>query len=124
MEIMREAHAKLHGSLGAEQSYYFLSYRKALSQSGAGDGLDPKITEAIEKRHYEAMKIEMAVRVLMEQVIPPIGAEGPNRRGPGGVLPAVSWPWVSACGSLEPPRRDGENAQKRGKTGENGRDTA
>ena len=32
-------------------------------------------------------------------------------------LPAVSWPWVPAWGSLEPPRRDGENAQK---TGENG----
>ena len=36
-------------------------------------------------------------------------------------LPAVSWPRVPAWGSLEPPRRDGENAQK---TGENGRDTA
>ena len=33
------------------------------------------------------------------------------------LLPAVSWPWVPAWGSLEPPRRDGENAQKRGKTG-------
>ena len=32
-------------------------------------------------------------------------------------LATVSWPWVPACGSLEPPRRDGENAQK---TGENG----
>ena len=34
--------------------------------------------------------------------------------GPGA---AVSWPWVLAWGSLEPPRRGGENAQK---TGENG----
>ena len=34
--------------------------------------------------------------------------------GPGA---AVSWPWVVAWGSLEPPRRDGKNAQKRGKTG-------
>ena len=33
-------------------------------------------------------------------------------------LPAVSWPWVPACGSLEPPRRDGENAQKTRKNGE------
>ena len=32
-------------------------------------------------------------------------------------LPAVSWLWVPACGSLEPPRRGGGNAQK---TGENG----
>eukprot|EP01045_Picozoa_sp_COSAG04_P015850 COSAG04_NODE_1284_length_7376_cov_4.157345_3_plen_229_part_00 len=33
-------------------------------------------------------------------------------------LPAVSWPWVRACGSLEPSRRAGENAQKTGKNGE------
>ena len=33
------------------------------------------------------------------------------------MLPAVSWPWVPAWGSLEPPRRDGENAQKTGKFG-------
>ena len=57
------------------------------------------------------------------QVIPPIGAEGLDRRGARGVLSAVSWPWVPACGSLEPPRRDGENAQKdEKKRGENGRD--
>ena len=41
-----------------------------------------------------------------------------------GPLPAVSWPRVPACGSLEPPRQDGENAQKTGeKRGKNGRDT-
>ena len=35
------------------------------------------------------------------------------------------WPWVPAWGSLDPPRRDGENAQKTGKKrGKNGRDTA
>ena len=34
-----------------------------------------------------------------------------------GALATVSWPWVPACGSLEPPRRDGENAQKTGKNG-------
>ena len=33
-------------------------------------------------------------------------------------LPAVSWPRVPAWGSLEPPRRDGENAQKTRKNGE------
>ena len=32
-------------------------------------------------------------------------------------LPAVSWPRVPAWGSLEPPRRGGENAQKTGKNG-------
>ena len=33
-------------------------------------------------------------------------------------VPAVSWPWVLACGSLEPSRRGGENAQKTRKNGE------
>ena len=32
-------------------------------------------------------------------------------------VPVVSWPWVPACGSLEPPRRGGENAQKTRKNG-------
>ena len=31
-----------------------------------------------------------------------------------GALDTVSWPWAPAWGSLEPPRRDGENAQKTG----------
>ena len=35
-----------------------------------------------------------------------------------GALATVAWPWAPACGSLEPPRRDGENAQKTGKNGE------
>ena len=33
-------------------------------------------------------------------------------------VPAVSWPQVPAWGSLEPSRRDGENAQKAGKNSE------
>ena len=33
------------------------------------------------------------------------------------LLPAVSWPWVPAWGSLEPPRQGDENAQKTGKNG-------
>ena len=43
---------------------------------------------------------------------------GPGSKGARGVLSAVSWPWVTAWGSLEPSRRDGENAQKTGKNGE------
>ena len=35
-----------------------------------------------------------------------------------GALDTVSWPWIPVLGSLEPPRRDGENAQKTGKNGE------
>ena len=33
------------------------------------------------------------------------------------LVPAVSWPWVPAWGSLEPPRPGGENAQKTRKNG-------
>ena len=33
-------------------------------------------------------------------------------------MPAVSWLWVPSCGSLEPSRRDSENAQKTEKNGE------
>ena len=42
--------------------------------------------------------------------------EGPRSEGLGARA-AVSWPWVPAWGSLEPPRRDGENAQRTGKNG-------
>ena len=48
-------------------------------------------------------------------------AAGVSNEGPSSwvlvLVPALSWPWVSAWGSLEPPRRDGENAQKPGKNG-------
>ena len=49
-------------------------------------------------------------------ILPPaseVSNEGPRSRVLG-LLPAVSWAWFSAWGSLEPPRRDGENAQKTG----------
>ena len=49
-------------------------------------------------------------------------SEHPELAGPLkrclGALDAVSWPWIPVLGSLEPPRRDGENAQKTGKNGE------
>ena len=51
------------------------------------------------------------------------GVSNEGGRSPPLVLvPAVSWPWVPACGSLlEPPRRDDENAHKtRQKGGEMG----
>ena len=83
----------------------------------------------------EVMGAYMAVKIWVEadhekrvagyrersQVIlptaPGVSNEGPRSRVLG-LLPAVSWPWVPAWGSLEPPRRDGENAQKMGKNGE------
>ena len=48
---------------------------------------------------------------------PAVSNEGPRSRVLG-LLPAVSWPWVPICGSLEPPRQDGENAQKTRKNGD------
>ena len=48
-------------------------------------------------------------------------SEHPELAGPAkrclGALATVSWPWAPACGSLEPSRRGGENAQKTRKTG-------
>ena len=58
--------------------------------------------------------------ITADQVILPTASAVSNegRSSPLLVLvPAVSWPWVLAWGSLEPPRRDGENAQKTGKNG-------
>eukprot|EP01045_Picozoa_sp_COSAG04_P020785 COSAG04_NODE_2169_length_4640_cov_1.647875_1_plen_140_part_10 len=57
---------------------------------------------------------------MMDQVILPTAPAVSNEGGSSellALLPAVSWPRVSAWGSLEPPRRDGENAQKTGKNG-------
>ena len=63
----------------------------------------------------------MEKRQVILTPAPGVSNEGPRSRVLVP-LPAVSWPWVPAWGSLEPPRRDGENAQKR--RGKNGRDTA
>ena len=55
-----------------------------------------------------------------KQVILPTASGVSNEGGRSELLvplPAVSWPWVPAWGLLEPPRRDGENAQKTGKNG-------
>ena len=52
----------------------------------------------------------------------PMRSEHPELAGPPkrclGALDTVSWPWIPVLGSLEPPRRDGENAQKTGIFGE------
>ena len=70
----------------------------------------------------------LVVGLYSTQVILPTAPAVSNEGGSSPLLalvPAVSWPWVSAWGSLEPPCRDGENAQKTGKKrGKNGRDTA
>ena len=52
---------------------------------------------------------------------PAMRSEHPELAGPPkrclGALDTVSWPWIPVLGSLEPPRRDGENAQTTGKNG-------
>ena len=56
-----------------------------------------------------------------DKVILPTASGVSNEGGSSPLLvplPAVSWPWVPAWGPLEPPRRDGENAQKTGIFGE------
>ena len=57
----------------------------------------------------------------LQEVILPTAPAVSNEGGSSPLLalaPAVSWPRVPAWGSLEPPRRDGENAQKTGKNRE------
>ena len=65
-------------------------------------------------QYVKALNVSMVMLVAahtldiaMYQVILPLLA----------LAPAVSWPWVPACGSLEPCGRDGENAQKAGDFG-------
>ena len=64
--------------------------------------------------------IERRAVDYIQVILPP--ASGVSNEGPRSrvlaPLPAVSWPWVPAWGSLEPSRRDAENAQNTGKTGE------
>ena len=60
-------------------------------------------------------------QIASTQVILPTAPGVSNEGGSSPLLalaPAVPWPWGPAWGSLEPPRRDGENAQKTGKNGE------
>ena len=69
---------------------------------------------------FEAWNARVKALIPPSQVIlptaPGVSNEGPRSRVLG-LLPAVSWPWVPAWGSLEPPRRGGENAQKTRKNG-------
>ena len=84
----------------------------ALGFVGSGDPDDPpKVAVA---------SLRCVHRSLCTQVILAPAPAASNEGGSSRLLvplPAVSSPWVSACGSLEPPRQDGENAQKTGKDG-------
>ena len=55
--------------------------------------------------------------VILPTAAPAVSNEGPSSRVLV-LVSAISWLWVLAWGSLEPPRRDGENAQNTGKNGE------
>jgi len=70
---------------------------------------------------YAASKTGLIGLATSLQVILPTapGVSNEGRSSPLLVpLPAVSWPWAPAWGSLEPSRRGGENAQKRRKNGD------
>ena len=58
--------------------------------------------------------------IIEKQVILPAAPGVSNEAGSSPLLvpvPAVSWAWVPAWGSLEPSRRGGENAQQTRKNG-------
>merc|ERR1712093_685633 len=76
------------------------------------------------RRHHRSYAVVLQPRQCLvsseSQVILPPASGVSNEGGSSpllALLPAVSWPWVPAWGSLEPPRRDGENAPKTGKNG-------
>ena len=80
--------------------------------------------DRLQARGYAQNKITENVTCEIMQVILPTapGVSNEGRSSPLlALVPAVSWLWVSAWGSLEPSRPGGENAQK---TGKNRRDTA
>ena len=81
-----------------------LGKRMEVSLVAADTGEDP----AAEAEKHTTQLIRLASAV---------SNEGPRSRVLVP-LPAVSWPWVLAWGSLEPPRRGGGDAQKTGKNGE------
>ena len=101
------------------------SYKVTVKNTGSVDG--DEVVFAYTKPKALTLRGSLGQRVPIEakklfgfQVILPT-APGVSNEGPRSrvlvPLPAVSWPWVSVWGSLEPPRRDGENAQKTRKTG-------
>ena len=71
--------------------------------------------------HTDMIKHDEMMSMLgNKKVILPTASGVSNEGGSSPLLaplPAVSWRWVPAWGSLEPPRRGGENAQKTGKNG-------
>ena len=104
-----------------------LSAIKLVKSNAWQSSFKERITKSREEELGPLFKFQVVMMMFGIQVILP---PAPGVSNEGGIspllvpLPAVSWPRVPAWGSLEPPRRDGENAQKGGETGENGRDTA
>ena len=78
---------------------------------GVGTGEQSELQEA--DKHLTGEEV-MLMRNAFAAVDGPTPRKTPRDSGICPRLPAVSWPWVPACGPLDPPRRDGE------KTGKNG----
>eukprot|EP01045_Picozoa_sp_COSAG04_P016631 COSAG04_NODE_1405_length_6901_cov_9.408262_3_plen_257_part_00 len=72
-------------------------------------------------RIWKASCAPASLPPLQPRPRPSMRSQHPELAGPPkrclGALATVSWPWAPAWSSLEPPRRDGGNAQKGEKTG-------
>ena len=116
-----------HGFVQVDVSI-FERIRKSISMvlAGVNDREQTTLWCGSIPREFVAGDLDKAAAKMRQVILPT--APGVSNEGPSSrvlvPLPAVSWPWVSAWGSLEPPRRDGGNARKTGKKrGRNGRDT-
>ena len=73
-------------------------------------------------RQFKQQQIELRRQATEDgKVILPTASGVSNEGGSSELLalvPAVSWPRVPAWGSLEPPRPDGDNAQRTRKNGD------
>ena len=110
--------------VGCHPDATLLSGGKHLAPADYHKAMDHPNSVMIDVRNFNESIIG---KFAPPQVILPTAPGTSNEGGSSPLLvplPAVSWPWGPAWGSLEPPRRDGGNAQKTGKNGgRNGRDT-
>ena len=118
---MLGTHGSFDWSVAAERSGGYVTDKVRLQATFLA-GLRPPILLLLTRTRSAVGPPRAVCRAVLDQRVP--------RRC---VTPGSSRPWAPAWGSLEPPRRDGENAQKTGKrrggmgeirpkTGEGGRE--
>ena len=94
----------------------------ALAELGAGDAVRMVSPDGAGLR--ELLEASDYVVLALPQVIPPIGAEGLDRRGPPGSCRLFLGPGFRLGARWNRLVETVKTRKKRGKTGENGRDTA